>query len=310
MAADRDTPHILTFEVEEYYQDVAFRDVVPPAEWTALPTRVDRAVARTLEVLERFDTEATFFVDEWVARTSPDLVADIHAAGHEVASRGKAGAKVDGRSNGRSKVDRVTVAAVEAKEVLEELAGAPIWGHRAAQQVSPAFRDELCDRLHRIGFRYDSSLSEEVRRSRSDMGNAPPGVARGYAPFLELPRAETRVLGLSLGPLGGANFRQLPYSLTRRSFVQHTEQEEPVVFGLRSWELDRFQPELPGGAWSRFRHYHGLERTESRLERLLAEFRFTSAREWLELDAGGLEPEGKERPERRTDTKGANRRTG
>lgn len=285
MVGNRDTPHILTVEVEEYFQDRAFRGLIPPAEWSALPTRVDRAVDRLLELLERYDTLATFFVDDWVARNRHAVVDRIQDAGHEVASRGKAGVKENGRAPGGSELDRVTVAAVEAKELLEELAGGEILGHRAAQQLGASSSGELCHRLHRTGFRYDSSLlAGELRRSRSRSSNDALGPNGGSGRFLELPQADTLLFGLSLGPLGGANFRQLPYALTQKSLADHSESDQPVVFGLRSWEVDRFQPELPGEGWARFRHYAGLDNTEPRLERLLAEFRFTSAREHLQLE--------------------------
>lgn len=284
MATNSDVPHILTVEVEEYYQDRAFREVVPPAEWSALPTCVDRAVDRLLDLLERCDTRATFFVDDWVARNVSEVVPRIHAAGHEVASRGKAGARWSSRGNGATTLDHVTVAAVEARRRLEELAGCTIWGHRSAQRVEASSSEALCDRLRRTGFRYDSSVfANELPRtdSVSTWRSLPADEGGG---FLELPRAETRLFGVSLGPLGGANFRQLPYDLTRRTLVRHAERDQPVVFSLHSWEVDRFQPELPGAPWPRFRHYAGLENTEPRLERLLSEFRFTSARDCLALD--------------------------
>ena len=51
------------------------------------------------------------------------------------------------------------------------------------------------------------------------------------------------------------------------------------MFYLHPWELDPDQPRMPGMSWStRFRHYNNLERTEERLERLLGDFSFTSAR--------------------------------
>jgi hypothetical protein len=47
--------------------------------------------------------------------------------------------------------------------------------------------------------------------------------------------------------------------------------------------LDPGQPRIRVGAFSRFRHYTNLERCESRLRRVLADFPFTSMRDALRL---------------------------
>jgi hypothetical protein len=54
------------------------------------------------------------------------------------------------------------------------------------------------------------------------------------------------------------------------------------MFYLHPWELDPGQPRVPGMSPARrFRHYNNLARTEERLERLVGEFSFTSARNLL-----------------------------
>jgi hypothetical protein len=59
-------------------------------------------------------------------------------------------------------------------------------------------------------------------------------------------------------------------------------QGRPVIFYLHPWEVDPQHPHVEGMSWStRFRHYNNLERTEQRLERLLGDFEFTSARKLI-----------------------------
>ena len=48
------------------------------------------------------------------------------------------------------------------------------------------------------------------------------------------------------------------------------------MFYIHPWEVDPGQPRLAAPLLTRIRHYRGLGRTLPRLERLLAEFRFTS----------------------------------
>ena len=43
---------------------------------------------RIMELLHRHGVRATFFVLGWVAQRYPQLVREIHAAGHEIGSHG------------------------------------------------------------------------------------------------------------------------------------------------------------------------------------------------------------------------------
>ncbi len=52
---------------------------------------------------------------------------------------------------------------------------------------------------------------------------------------------------------------------------------------VHAWEVDPEQPALPGTRLNRWRHRVNLRHTESRLERLLGDFRFAPAREVLRL---------------------------
>lgn len=281
MNRTQDTPLVFAVEVEEYYQDRAFKALIPPTEWSALPARVHYAVDRLMKILESYEVRATFFVDEWIAHRNPEIVDWLAAEGYEIATRGRTAAP--GRDGWLEEGDlgEAIEAAIEGRLLLEELTGSPVVGHRAASTISGG-STLLGNELSRRGFRYDSSyetreVSETAAVARQGEGRI--GSAEGT--FIEVPKASTNVVGLRVGSLGEANFRQLPYFLTRQTIVNSSL--EPVVFTLRSWEIDRHHPDLSLGGWAQFRHYAGLEKTESRLERLLSEFRFTSVREYLDL---------------------------
>ena len=48
------------------------------------------------------------------------------------------------------------------------------------------------------------------------------------------------------------------------------------MFYLHPWEIDPDQPRLPASRLSRVRHYRNLDQTESRLRKLLTDFRFNT----------------------------------
>jgi hypothetical protein len=68
------------------------------------------------------------------------------------------------------------------------------------------------------------------------------------------------------------------------AFRRHSARNEPAMFYIHPWEIDPNQPRVPVGWLTRARHYRGLDKTLPRLEALVAEFRFTSVREWLESE--------------------------
>ena len=80
---------------------------------------------------------------------------------------------------------------------------------------------------------------------------------------------------------GGGYFRLYPYALTRRGLRAINAAGRPFAVYLHPWEFDPEQPRLRPGMMRAFRHYVGLRRTESRLVRLLNDFRFGTMSESL-----------------------------
>jgi len=77
-----------TVDVEDYFQVEGFAQVIDRGSWDAFRPRVSASTATLLEMLARHTVRATFFVLGWVARKHPEIVREIAAAGHEVASHG------------------------------------------------------------------------------------------------------------------------------------------------------------------------------------------------------------------------------
>ncbi|HZO00599.1 MAG TPA: DUF3473 domain-containing protein, partial [Burkholderiales bacterium] len=73
---------------------------------------------------------------------------------------------------------------------------------------------------------------------------------------------------------GGGYFRLLPYAVSKALIRRVNEVDRrAAVFYFHPWELDAEQPRIPGTSLkTRFRHYHNLERVQSRLRSLLRDF--------------------------------------
>ncbi len=265
--------HIFTVDVEEYFQVNAFEDVVPRSQWDHLPSRVSRSVDALLELLGRHGVLGTFFTLGWVAQKHPHLVRRIAAAGHEIASHGWWHRRVTELTPEGFR-DEIR----SSKAILEDQSGQPVRGFRAPSFSIVPGREWSFDVLLEEGYRYDSSLFP-IRRPGYGYPGASPvphSLRRSAGTLLELPLATTTYAGFRLPAAGGGYFRQLPYSLTRRAFREYGGQGISAIFYIHPWEIDLDQPRLPVSWFSRARHYGGLRRTLPRLQRLLAEFRFTS----------------------------------
>ena len=73
-----------TVDVEDYFQVSAFEAHVSRDSWHEFPCRVERNTHRILELLEKHEIQATFFILGWIARRYPQIVETIRAAGHEI----------------------------------------------------------------------------------------------------------------------------------------------------------------------------------------------------------------------------------
>jgi polysaccharide deacetylase family protein (PEP-CTERM system associated) len=273
--------NVLTFDVEEYFHAEAFAGVVRPEDWPTFDSRVVDATERLLDILDYADVRATFFVLGWVAEHQPGLVQEIHGRGHELACHGY-GHQMISRLTQQEFAEDVK----RAKKAIEDISGTRVIGYRAPTFSVTRKTFWSLDVLMEAGFRYDSSIFPIVH-DRYGIPDAPrfahqiPIVGNGCV-MAELPLSTLSVFGQRLPVAGGGYFRLLPYGLTRLA-IRHLNKVErqPAVVYLHPWELDRHQPRLSVGRLTRLRHSINIDKTEDKLCRLLADFRFAPAAQVL-----------------------------
>ena len=271
IATPRSAPaavNALTIDLEEYFQVSAFARAVRPERWSELPSRIEPQTERILRMLEQAGARATFFVLGWVAERHPALIQRIAAAGHEIGSHGWAHIRVRDQSAAVFAED-----ARRSRELLEDVAGVPVHGYRAASFSIDPRTPWAFDRLAEAGYRYSSSVYP-IRHDHYGWPEAPRGPFRPSAAGVpEIPIATVRLFGRNLPCGGGGYFRLLPYALSRRSLRRVNGEGAAAVFYLHGWELDAEQP-VPAGvpARAKLRHRLNLTRMEARFVRLLADF--------------------------------------
>ena len=262
------TVNALTIDVEDYFQVSAFAPFIARSEWPQRECRVEGNVERILAMLGKHETKATFFTLGWIAERYPQLVRDIVAQGHELASHGYGHQRASDLSEADFFDDIDS-----AKKLLEDIGGVAVRGYRAPSFSIGRTNLWAFDSLARAGYRYSSSIYP-IRHDHYGMPDAPRFAHEARAGVLEIPVTTLRMGGRNFPSSGGGYFRLLPYALSRWMLRQVNARDgQPAIFYFHPWEIDADQPRVAGiDAKTRFRHYVNIERMPARLNQLLGDF--------------------------------------
>lgn len=270
----------MSVDVEDWFCVYNLSGHISYQDWDRCESRVEANTLRLLDLFRKHRVEATFFVLGWIADRFPDLVREIEHQGHEIASHGYSHKLLTKMQPEEFRADLE-----RSLEVLAKVTSHKVRGFRAPSFSITRKTLWAVDILKAYGIEYDSSVfpigfHPEYGIPGSELG--PYELADG---IIELPMSVAHVLGWKIPCCGGGYFRLYPYALTRHLIRRCHAQGRPLIFYLHPWEADPGQPRVRGMPWTKaFRHYNNLDKTESRLERLLREFSFTSARTLLQMN--------------------------
>ena len=270
--------HLLTVLVEDYFHVGAFENLIQQRNWSHFEPRYEQNTLKTLDLLDDFDTKATFFVLGWIAEQNPRLIREIVARGHEVASRG-----FYHRSLRHLTPEEFREDVRKTNRVLEDASGQKVIGYRAAEKLSYEQDDWIFDILAEENFVYDASflpVKKDAKAKRLAHQVHTSGKAIWEFPY------STRNVGLGLLPISGGNyFRQIPFTLMRHAVNDwHERYDEPLVLYFHVWELDPEQPRISAASrYNRIRHYRKLDKMEWVLKEYLKKYDFVCGAEFLNV---------------------------
>lgn len=265
-------PHGLSFDVEEAYHALNMWGVTPPATWDSQPTRSEAVVDGILALLAEHGVRATFFVLGLVAERTPGVVRAIVDGGHELASHG-----YGHRMAGDLGPDAFLADVTRARALLQDVSGTPVEGFRASTFSIGRRTRWAFEAVAAAGHTWDSSVFP-VRHDRyGDVAFPHRAVhldlSSGRA-LREYPLLTRRAFGRRWPAAGGGYMRLLPLGLLEGALREAEAEGEAGIVYLHPWELDPGQPRRSLGWLRTVRHYHGIERMERRLRRLLARHAF------------------------------------
>lgn len=275
-------PHILSVNLEDYFQVAPMRQVIPHRYWPRFDLRIEKSVLATLDLLDRTEARATFFAIGWLAERCPDLLKEIVRRGHEVASKGYLHRRFDQMS-----LDDFRDDCLRSRDAIEAATGKKVLGYRIAEGSLPA--DDLAPFkvLAEAGLRYDSSLRPFGLRfaGKADQRRIHEIAADGWS-LTEVPLSSDTLLGVPYPVTGGNYMRQMPRALfENRLAARQAGSAEPWHFYFHTWELDPEQPRITAGTRAdRLRQYRNLDAMRERIEGCLDAFRFDGIAAHLKLE--------------------------
>ncbi|MGH7832745.1 MAG: DUF3473 domain-containing protein [Candidatus Binatia bacterium] len=258
-------PPAISVDVEDWPQSTWDR-TLPITERAAVNTR------KLLQLLQTTGVHATMFVLGKFAEKFPDIVREIQAQGHEVASHGYGHIEIFKQSRGEFAED-----VRRSKELLERIIGEPVHGYRAPDFSITLNTLWALDVLAKAGFEYDSSIFP-IRHTRYGFPNWPVSPVRvsvgDRKSITEFPIATFRWLGRDW-PVGGGGYHRLLPGAMSRYLAKSVMGATPFVFYCHPYEIDALElREIPLTIpWS-VRLHQGLGRRwfATRLEAFLRRF--------------------------------------
>ena len=287
--AKSDRRHILTVVMEDYFQGATFNRLISRGRWHRFESRLERNTTTTLDLLDQYKVKATFFALGWVADAVPELIREVAARGHDIASKGYFHRSIREFSRDEFRED-----CARAREALERASGRSVDGYRVAQRWLRPEDLWALDVLAEEGYKFDSSLRPLFRQYANEPWRRfVHQHHHGERTIMEVPISTAHVMGYDI-PIAGANyFRQLPFPLVERAVRQWDRTvDAPFVMYFHVWEVDPDQPRIDAAPFhAKVRQYRNLDRMTTMLRYYFEKYSFTTIADRLGIATGPASPE-------------------
>ena len=276
-----------TIDLEDWYHPEFVTNFVPAYQ---RKDQVEDAVKPLLQLLDRYNVSATFFVLGQVAERHPELIEKIYNEGHEIASHGYSHKRL--HELGKEKFEDDIRKSVN---ILESVVKEKIIGFRAPSYSIDQDTAWALDVLENLGYRYDSSVFPLRFRKKSLYGirNAP---LYPYSPskeditkesddknrkIIEFPLSVVKFAGVKIPVAGGAYLRLFPAQFIILAIKKINKEKRPAIIYVHPWEIYEKTPRIklpfPHGQIT----YYGINSALKKVESLLKNFKFGTVRNVL-----------------------------
>jgi len=253
-----------TVDFEDWYQGIE----LPFSDWHKYERRIEKGFYRVLELLNAYNSKATFFTLGWIAETYPHLVKEVADAGHELGSHGYSHEKVYNQTPEEFRHE-----IRQTKNIIEQLTGKEVTTHRSPFFSITSKSLWALDILAEEGYKIDCSISP-IKTWRYGISSCPDSVFRiKENNLIEFPVSRFSFLRKKWA-VGGAYFRIFPYSFTLNGMRQRIKNNLPNMFYIHPWEYDPEHPHVKFERRAMLTHYANLKKTYSNTQKLLSRLQF------------------------------------
>jgi polysaccharide deacetylase family protein (PEP-CTERM system associated) len=270
--------NIMSVDLEDYYCDLPF------SEWSKYDSRVVENTEKILELFEKYNVNATFFVLGYIAEKFPELIKKISGLGHEISSHTYSHMDLRKVSKEEFKEDFF-----KSKNILEKITGEKVKGFRAPFFSINKNNYWVFEILSK-NLTYDSSIFP-VKTQLYGIPKAPRTI---YKPSLEniieedkqgklieIPMATHKIPLIGNVPIaGGFYLRLFPYWYMKWGIKKMNKKGNPAMLYIHPKDLD---PEMPRIKEYNWYYYYNLKSASKKFENLLRDFKFGSVKKVLSI---------------------------
>lgn len=272
--------NLLSIDFEEWYHPELVKPYISNEK--KIPSVIN-GIDKILDLLQKHETFATFFVVGELLEIKPDLLDKILGAGHEIACHTMYHNRLDTEGYEKIFLDEI--------KKFDELTSSKSKGFRAPTFSLNKSSAWAIDILSENDYIYDSSVvpaktsmygipNAETKPYRISSSSIERNVPTGK--MIEFPLLVTRFFGKKIPAGGGFYLRILPMKIIKKAIKSYEKNDIPACFYVHSWELTpELMPKICLPRKEMFITYHNIKKTFSRLEEILKEFKFTSFNRYI-----------------------------
>lgn len=255
-----------SIDLEDWYQG---NEKIKLSDFHLYENRIEYSTDLILDLFEKYNIKSTFFVLGDIAKNNPNLIKKVHSKGHEIASHGYSHEIVYLQTPSQFQQELR-----DSKNILEDIIGERIIGHRASNWSITEKSLWALDILKEEGFLYDSSIYP-TKNYLFGIPDAPRFAHRLENGLWEVPPSTIKYFNKTLPFAGGFFLRALHRYIINFGIRKFNENNQPAIMYLHPWELDLGQPKrLPVPLKNNIIHYWGLATTENKLNYIFSKHQF------------------------------------